>query len=150
TPTALLSDPSKFTHVAVIGGLLKGQAHITPAGLEYLKEAYDANCTLLGLCTGSFVLARANLLVNRKCCVHWYHRDDFIEQFPQTEVHSDCLFMQDGRIITSAGGYSSVDLATNIIASELGENRARKIADTMLLTEARDDRYPQFKIHLKR
>ena len=37
---------------------------------------------LIGVCTGSFVLARAGLMQGYRCCVSWYHVQDFENEFP--------------------------------------------------------------------
>jgi transcriptional regulator GlxA family with amidase domain len=77
-PTAGLIDPSGFDYVVVVGGLLHGMPPLPPGLATYLRAAGRAGVTLVGVCTGSFVLCRLGLMDQRKCCVSWYHYRDFL------------------------------------------------------------------------
>ena len=89
-PTARLADPRRYSHVAVVGGLLHRQDPLDDAAIGFLRSAAAAGVPLIGICTGSFILARAGLLAGRKACVSWYHFDDFREQFPDIPALADC------------------------------------------------------------
>ena len=80
-PTATFADPRRFTHVAVVGGLLRDPEPVGAAALAYLRKAAQENVPLIGVCTGTFILARAGLMRARKVCVSWYHLDEFRSEF---------------------------------------------------------------------
>ncbi|HVO88431.1 MAG TPA: DJ-1/PfpI family protein, partial [Casimicrobiaceae bacterium] len=61
-PTSHLVDPGRFDYLVVVGGLLRGGHHIDAQLVRYLQQADAAGVPLVGICTGSFVLARSNLL----------------------------------------------------------------------------------------
>jgi len=135
--TAPLLDPRGLDYVVVVGGLLHAGRQVDAATLEYLREAARAGTTLIGLCTGSFVLARAGLMAGRTVCVSWLHHQDFIDEFPGHPVVADRLFLVDGDRITCAGGAGAADLATFLVRRHLGEGPAQKSRQVMQLDAAR-------------
>src|SRR5262245_20465608 len=84
--TAELADPERFDYVVVVGGLLHGGQKVQPGTYPFLRAASRAGVNLVGLCTGSFVLARAGLLDGYAACVNWFHREDFLAEFPRHTV----------------------------------------------------------------
>jgi transcriptional regulator GlxA family with amidase domain len=124
-PTAELPDPAGFDYIVVVGGLTDGpRCH--PALLDYLQLADQKGVPLVGLCTGSFVLARLGLMSGRRCCVSWYHHEAFAAEFPTIAATSAELFVVDHNRITCAGGTSVVHAASHLIARHGGSQRAQK------------------------
>ena len=135
--TSGLLDPAGFDYIVVVGGLLQGGKPLDAAELEYLHRAARAGVTLIGLCTGSFILTRAGLMQGRTVCVGWLHYQDFLAEFPGHAVLADRLFLDDGNRITCAGGAGAADLATHLVERHLGGAAAQKSRQVMLLDEAR-------------
>ena len=136
-PDGGLIPPSNFDYLVIVGGVMRPdrQPH---AGLEkYLKEAALQGVVLVGLCTGSFVLARAGLMQGRTACVSWYHYQDFVEEFPHQAVVADRLFLDTGDRITCAGGASAADLATFLIERHVGWPVAQKVSQLLLFDRTR-------------
>ena len=79
-----------------------------------------------GLCTGSFVVAQAGLTEGRRVVVHQRHRRDFLERYPNVDITSREIFVEDGRVFTSPGGTASIDLAIELLSRHLGRARALK------------------------
>ncbi len=77
--------------------------------------------------TGTFILARAGLLSNRRATVHYEHIDALIELFPDVTVTED-LFVVDDNRLTCCGGLASVDLALHILRDIGGEGLANATA----------------------
>jgi len=124
-PTSELVDPASFDYVVVVGGLTDGpKCH--PSLLAYLLQADQKGVPLVGLCTGSFVLARLGLMKGRRCCVSWYHHEAFAAEFPDISATSAELFVVDHNRITCAGGTSVVHAASHLIAAHGGRERAQK------------------------
>jgi transcriptional regulator GlxA family with amidase domain len=125
-PTAALADPAAWDCVVVVGGLLHGGQKVPPAVTSFLREAAGLGKRLVGLCTGSFVLARAGLLEGHLACVSWFHRDDFEAEFPAHRVVSNRMFVVDRERLTCAGGTSVVHLAAHLIEQALDRASATK------------------------
>jgi len=61
SPTCRLIDPQHFDYIVVVGGLLDVEEPVDGETIDYLKKAAAAGVPLIGLCTGSFILAEAAL-----------------------------------------------------------------------------------------
>jgi transcriptional regulator GlxA family with amidase domain len=87
---------------------------------------------LVGLCTGSFVLARAGLLDGYVACVSWFHRQEFTQEFPNCRVTSKQMYMVDRDRLTCAGGTSAVHLAAYVIEQCVSRASAVKALRIMI------------------
>jgi transcriptional regulator GlxA family with amidase domain len=126
-------DPAQFDYIVVVGGLLHGGQNVPRGVVPYLRRADYAGVKLAGLCTGSFVLARAGLLEGRTACVSWFHREDFLREFPTCRVISNQMYVVDRDRLTCAGGTSVVHLAAYII--ERAVNRASAVKALRIMIE---------------
>jgi transcriptional regulator GlxA family with amidase domain len=138
-PDAGLLDPHQFNYIAVIGGVLHRGDPVDRETEEYLRAAAGAGTPLIGVCTGTFVLARAGLLRGRRCCVSWYHHSDMIRDFDDIEPVSDRLFLIDGDRITSSGGAGVADLAATLVDRHVGASAAHKSMGILLFESARPE-----------
>jgi len=142
-PWETFSDPRQFDYVVVIGGRMEPQRNTDPRIIDYLRKVADSGTAIIGVCTATFVLARAGVMKGRRCCVHWNARADFEDEFPELEVESDTILLEDRDRITCPGGQSSADVALYLIQKHCGESSARKAAGGMVLEEMRGHRSPQ-------
>ncbi|MCP8937133.1 GlxA family transcriptional regulator [Alsobacter sp. SYSU M60028] len=142
-PDAGLLDPSEFDYIAVIGGVLHRGQQVDAETEAYLKRCASAGVPLIGVCTGTFVLARAGLLSGHKCCVSWYHHHDMLQEFGDVEPVSDRLFLISGDRITSSGGAGVADLAATLVDRHVGASAARKSLSILLFESTRPDDAPQ-------
>jgi transcriptional regulator GlxA family with amidase domain len=125
-PTAPLGECRDFDIVVVVGGLLHGGQRAPADMLAFLRTCAEAGISVAGLCTGSFVLARAGLLSGYLACVSWFHREDFEREFPDCRVVSNQMFVIDRDRMTCAGGTSVVHLAAALIERSLDRASATK------------------------
>lgn len=125
-PWAPMEDPAEYDYIVIVGGLLHGGQIVQPGLYRYLQAAAHAGVSLIGLCTGSFILARAGLLDGYECCVSWFHRSDFESEFPRLRVQSERLFVVDRDRLTCAGGTSVVHLAAYVIERHFSRSHAIK------------------------
>ncbi|WP_237152043.1 GlxA family transcriptional regulator [Oryzibacter oryziterrae] len=135
--TSPFTEPERFDYIAVVGGILHAGRQVDDATIDYLRRAARAGVPLIGLCTGSFVLARAGLMTGRRICVNWYHYQDFLNEFPHHHPVADRLFVVDGDRITCPGGGSVADLASYIVEKSLGRAIAQKSRQILVLDQAR-------------
>lgn len=125
-PWGELADPGRFDYIVVVGGLLHGKIRVSTSVNAFLKAAATAKVPLVGLCTGSFILARAGLLEGHLICVSWFHIGEFREEFPQLAAESSRMFVIDRDRLTCAGGTSVVHLAGHLIERHFGRPHALK------------------------
>lgn len=124
--------------VVVIGGQVRGHRYISPEILNYIRDANNQNCVLIGICTGSFALAYAGMMKDKTACVHWFHLPHYIKEFPNHKADSTALFHIDGNCITCAGGGVSQDVAVHVISQFCGSLVAQKGISGMLMDSPRD------------
>jgi len=142
-PDERLGDPEKFDYVVVVGGLIPDIQDINPEYIAYLKRAALANIPIVGVCTGAFILYRAGLMEGYRCCVSWFHHNDFLEQFEGLIPVSDQIFVVDGNRLTCSGGVSSAHLAAYLVERHIGSAAARKSLNIMIIDEAQTPENPQ-------
>lgn len=142
-PASSLIDPEGFDYLAVVSGTLHRGPYVSEATDAYLARAAQRSVPLIGLCTASFVLARAGLMDNRTACVSWFHKEELQAEFPALRVVADRLFVEDGDRITCAGGTSVIHLASHLIERHLGDGASAKGLRIMLEDHLRVGASPQ-------
>ena len=131
-PTAPLETPESYDYLVIVGGLLHGGQQIPDSMYEFLRDGARKGVPLVGLCTGSFVLARAGLLEGYLTCVSWFHREAFAAEFPRLRIVSNQMFVVDRDRLTCAGGTSVVHLAAYLIEKAIGRASAVKALRIMI------------------
>lgn len=125
-PWTAMGDPERFDYIAMVGGLMHGGQKVLPGTVSFLRTAAKRGIPLIGLCTGSFILARAGLMDGYEACVSWLHKDEYQAEFPNLRVQCDRMFVIDRDRITSAGGTGVVQLAAHLIEKHCGRPQALK------------------------
>ncbi|WP_329090508.1 DJ-1/PfpI family protein [Actinomadura citrea] len=108
-----------------------------------LAGHHTAGGTVASVCAGAFALAHAGLLDGRRCTTHHEIQDALARRHPRATVVRDVLYVTDGRVITSAGIASGIDLALHLVASRHGPGAAARIARTMVVYARRNGDEPQ-------
>ncbi|MBV8534355.1 MAG: helix-turn-helix domain-containing protein [Alphaproteobacteria bacterium] len=103
---------------------------------------------ICSVCTGTFVLAAAGLLAGREVATHWMAARLLGNCFPSLRVDADRMFVRDGPIWTSGGVTAGLDLALALIEDDLGSERARQIARTMVMFVTRPGGQSQYSFPL--
>jgi transcriptional regulator GlxA family with amidase domain len=142
-PHERLGDPDKFDYLVVVGGLMDEIPNLSPENARYLRQAATLGVPLVGVCTGAFILHRVGLMEGYKCCVSWFHHDDFLEQFDGLKPVSDQIFVVDRDRLTCSGGASSAHLAAFLVEKHVGRAQARKSLHIMIIDEAERAETPQ-------
>lgn len=119
-----------------------------PAGLPPEIAAALArirpDARIVSICTAAFVLAAAGLLDGRRATTHWQVVDRFRALYPQVDLDPDVLFVHDGRILTSAGAASGVDICLHIVRTDHGSELANKVARSCVVPPFRDGGQAQY------
>ena len=115
-----------------------------PRVLDVVRHAAERGAWLLSVCSGSFILAAAGVLDGRKATTHWMYADTMAAMYPAIDVDPDVLYVQDGRIITSAGTAAGLDACLHLLRQELGAEMTNTIARRMVVPPQRDGGQAQF------
>jgi len=100
----------------------------TPAALDWLRASAAHADMIMSVCTGAYQLARAGLLDGLKATTHHDFWDDFAHEFPKVRLQRGTRFVDNGRIATSGGLTSGIDLALHVVARYLGDDAASAAA----------------------
>ena len=106
------------------------------AMLDVFRRAHARGAWVLSVCTGAFLLGEAGLLDGRSCTTHWSAHRRAAATFPEATVDPDVLFVEDDRVITSAGTAAGIDACLHHVRCELGAAVATRIARRMVVPPA--------------
>lgn len=99
--------------------------------------------TLMCVCSGSLLAAKAGLLSGRECTTHHGFIETLAELEPTATVHGNRIFVEDGSVFTSAGVTSGIDLALHMIGRQLGHQVAVEVARDLVVYMRRTTADPQ-------
>jgi transcriptional regulator GlxA family with amidase domain len=129
-------DADDMLVVPGCGGQRLSQTARLGAALADLLREFPG--TVASVCSGAVQLGRAGLLDGRRCTTHHEHQDELATRFPTATVIRDVLYVIDGRIVTSAGIASGIDLALHLLATAHGPAVAARIAREMVIYARRN------------
>jgi transcriptional regulator GlxA family with amidase domain len=96
------------------------------------------------VCTGAFVLAAAGLLDGKRVATHWASCGKLAQRYPALSVDADALYVIDGKVWTSAGVTTGIDMALALVEADLGAATANLIARHLVLYARRPGYQSQF------
>jgi transcriptional regulator GlxA family with amidase domain len=96
------------------------------------------------VCTGGFLLAALGLLDGHRVATHWDACRPFAAAFPKIRVDGDALYVADGRLWTSAGVTTGIDMALAMVAHDLDASVAGEVAKRLVLYARRPGNQSQF------
>lgn len=112
--------------IFVCGGV-EPQRSATKKVADWVRQQWRNGRTVGGLCTGTYVLAKAGVLHGRRFTLHWENLPPFAETYPHLEPLEQ-LYCIDDRILTCAGGAAATDLFIEIIS----RNHGPRLGDAVL------------------
>ena len=122
--------------VFVCSGLNVKQ-HATKLTMNVARRL-DRNGAIIGaICTGTYIMAAAGLLEEKRCTIHWENIDGLSEEFPMLEVTNE-LFEIDESRITCSGGTASLDMMLHLIRQAHGQQLAARVSDQFIHDRIRD------------
>ena len=117
--------------LVVPGGMGERLENHNPAIIDFIRRRAAEVKTLASVCTGAFLLAAAGVLDGRTATTHSASFDRMKDSFPKVKVEEGVRFVEDGKILTSAGISSGIDMTLRLVAIHFGEEIARATARNM-------------------
>lgn len=117
---------------------------------EWIRASYRNGARIASVCVGAFVLGAAGLLDERNVTTHWKFTDALRDAFPRARVAGNRLYVFDGRIATSAGIASGVDLALAMVERDAGARIAAVVAREMVVGIRRGGAQDQLNAYFER
>ncbi|MEV4636731.1 AraC family transcriptional regulator [Actinoplanes sp. NPDC049548] len=117
---------------------LAGSGHLEARTLDRIAAHHAAGGTVASVCAGADALGRAGLLDGRRCTTHHDVQEELARRYPRAQVVRDVLYVEDGRVVTSAGIASGIDLALHLVAVRHGPAAAARVARQMVVYARRN------------
>ncbi|PSL33627.1 GlxA family transcriptional regulator [Chitinophaga ginsengisoli] len=144
------SRPSKKIDVLVLLSGLGAEAISTPNLLQdewrvakpLIKAAQKQEAILAATCGASYMLAASGILNGKRATISWWLKKEVQEQFPNVRWEPTRILVRDGRIYTSGGGFSGLELITTLLADLGFSTQERRVRKLMVLPSSRQFQSP--------
>jgi transcriptional regulator GlxA family with amidase domain len=123
-PDYTLYNAPKADIALLPGGDGRRQAMVNPAILDWVRQQAETVEHLLSVCTGAFFLARTGLLDGLGATTYHTAFDELAQHAPHTTLHPGERWVDNGKIITSAGVSAGIDMALHVVSKLHGEAQA--------------------------
>lgn len=121
----------------------------TTRAAAWLRTSYERGATIGSICIGAFLLGHAGLLDGRACTTHWSHVAELQARFPAANVVGNRLYVADGRIVSSAGIASGIDMTLALVERARGARFAAAVARKMVIYVRRDGTAAQQSVYVQ-
>ncbi|MDI4633386.1 transcriptional regulator FtrA [Pelomonas sp. V22] len=128
----------------VMAGWKGAQVPVPDELTRRLKKAWKRGARLASICSGAFVLAATGLLDGRRAATHWRYAKTLRETHPGIEVDDSVLYVEEDRVLTSAGSAAGIDLMLHIVRSDFGTEAANSVARRLVMPAHRSGGQAQF------
>jgi transcriptional regulator GlxA family with amidase domain len=96
------------------------------------------------VCSGTFVLASLGLVDGKRVATHWNACDPLAKAYPNLNVERDMLYVIDGKVWTSAGVTTGIDMALSMVTRDCSASVANDVARQLVLYARRPGYQSQF------
>jgi transcriptional regulator GlxA family with amidase domain len=115
--------------------------------LRGIRRAAVRGARVASICTGAFVLAATGLLDGRRATTHWLGAAELARRHPSIDVDANVLYVDNGRVLTSAGAAAGFDLCLHMVRHDLGADVAASVARLAVMPLERSGGQAQFIEH---
>ncbi|WP_083874331.1 GlxA family transcriptional regulator [Nocardia paucivorans] len=112
--------------------------------VSVVRRAAERGARVASICTGAYVLAAAGLLDGRTATTHWALADHLATEFPAVTVDPSILFVDNGKVLTSAGVAAGLDLCLHMVRCDHGAAVAADTARMIVMAPQRAGGQAQF------
>ena len=112
--------------------------------MNWISRTLPRARRIASVCLGAFMLAWTGVLDGKRAATHWRYCPRLRDSFPNIRVEPDAIFVQDGRIWSSAGVSAGIDLALAMIEEDFGHTIALDIARRLVVFLKRPGGQSQF------
>ena len=117
--------------VLIVPGGVVDAPMASPETLRWIARAAAEAKIVASVCTGAFLLAASGAVTNDAVTTHWEDIADLRERFPSLDVREGVRWVDNGRIVSSAGISAGIDMSLHLVERlaglELAERTARQM-----------------------
>lgn len=136
-----------FDSLLLVCGLGTRNAR-APALFAWLRNIAPRTRRLGSVCVGSFLLAEAGLLDEKRATSHWRFATELARRYPKVKVEREPVWVKDENIYTSAGISAGIDLALAWVEEDCGAAIAHEVARELVLFLRRSGGQQQLSVSL--
>ncbi len=115
--------------------------------LRAIRRAVDRGARVASICTGAFLLAATGALDGLRATTHWIAAQQLADRHPRITVDANVLYVDNGRVLTSAGAAAGLDLCLHLVRRDLGAEAAAEVARAAVMPLERAGGQAQFIRH---
>lgn len=115
----------------IVPGGVMSQPLADPLTLDWVSRMAGTAALTASVCTGAFILAKLGLLDGLSVTTHWEDMADLRREFPALTVQDQVPFVDQGKIVTSAGISAGIGMSLHLVQRVLGVEMARATARQM-------------------
>ena len=130
-PHRRLADCPRPDLLLVPGGMGTRKEMHNAAVIDWIGRTAETAELVLSVCTGALLLAKAGLLDGLEATTHHAAIELLRETAPKTTIHPDRRFVDNGRIVCSAGVAAGIDMSLHVLGRLLGAEVVEKTARLM-------------------
>ena len=131
-----LNELSKIDMLVVCAGLEPLQFGCNHGIHHHLRRLARHGSMIGAVSSGSFILAEAGLLTERRCTVHWEYAELFRSRYPALKVSRD-LYVVDRGVFTCSGGTAALDLMLHFVCEASAPGIAAAVAEQFIHPQIR-------------
>jgi transcriptional regulator GlxA family with amidase domain len=129
-PDYSIEDAPPADIMAFFGGNA-GPPSKDSAVLDWIRRRKTSTSYFFSVCTGAFIIGRAGILDNLTATTFHASIESLRKLLPGTKVLSDVRFVDNGKVVTTAGISAGIDGALHLVAKLKGEELAKEVAAYM-------------------
>jgi transcriptional regulator GlxA family with amidase domain len=115
--------------------------------LRGIRRAAERRARVASICTGAFVLAATGVLDGLRATTHWLAAAELARRHPSLDLDANVLYVDNGRVLTSAGAAAGFDLCIHMVRRDLGAEAAASVARLAVMPLERAGGQAQFIEH---
>lgn len=131
----------------IVPGVNDVNRRIDDSVLRAIRRAAERGARIASICTGAFVLAATGVLDGLRATTHWLAAADLARRHPSVELDANVLYVDNGRVLTSAGAAAGFDLCLHMVRRDLGADIAASVARLAVMPLERTGGQAQFIEH---
>lgn len=140
------SELNESDTLMVVGALEEPIVHAinVPENIDFIKKATQKIKRIASVCSGAFILASAGVLSGKSITTHWKASKRLSSLYQSIEVKPDLLYVVDGKVWTSAGATTGIDMTLAMIEQDHDKDLVGKIARQLVIHAHRPGNQLQF------
>ncbi len=99
--------------------------------MNWLTEMHTHTEHTMSVCTGAFYLAAGGILDGITATTNYPAIESLKQMVPETKVVDDVRYVDNGKVITSAGLSSGIDAAFHLVSLYIGKAETKRLANSL-------------------